>query len=1042
MNDPLHILNNAGPAESTAARRERFWRTLEEAMDDPAVRARLGRELPRDEGYLDPVSRRRFLQLSAVTLAVAGVTACTKQPLEPIVPYVRQPEGMTLGNPLFFATAFPLSGILRPVLVRSNEGRPTKIEGNPQHPASLGGTSVFSQGSLYDLYDPDRSQTIEYLGDVRTWAGFLGAMRGQVNAQKALGGAGIRLLTGTTTSPSFAAQVNALRKTFPQMKWHVYEPINRDMAKLGAKQAFGQVVDTRYDLAAADVVVSLDANFLSGEFPGFERYARDFAGRRKPDAGREMLRFYAIETSPTNTGGKADHRLGLKPSDFQQAVRTLGSLVQATGATAGDIPGPFGSFVLAVSAELGRARGRSLIIAGDHAPAEVHALAHQMNAALGNVGKTVFYTDPVEANPAVHIDSLKELVSDLQGNKVDLLIISGVNPVFDAPADLEFAKWIGAARLVVHHGLYQDETSAHAHWHVNAAHYLESWSDGRAYDGSISIIQPLIAPLYGGKTEHELLAGFSDNPDAAAYELIRGFWQSQQGGATGTRSAPGAMPGENAGGTLPPATPDFEIWWRRAVHDGYVGNSMLPEKSLAVRAGAIPVAAESAPNQLQVVFRPDPTVYDGRFGNNAWLQEIEKPLTTITWDNTIWTSLALAQRLGLYEAAMQQKQNVVELELGGRKVRGALYVQPGMPDGMITVFTGYGHTHIGHTGNGFGYNACAIRSSDAPWSAAGARIAQTGETLPIAKIQPEQQVHAGDIGKTTRDLVRIGTLEKYRQNPHFAQAAETQEPGTHGPDELPKDSLYPGWNYSSGYQWAMVIDLNSCVGCNACIVACQAENNIAVVGKEQVLKRRPMHWLRVDTYYDDLDNPRMYFQPLPCMQCESAPCEYVCPVGATTHSTEGLNDMTYNRCVGTRYCSNNCPYKVRRFNFFLFQDWNTPQLKLMRNPEVSVRSRGVMEKCTYCVQRITKARIAAEEEDRPIRDQEFTTACAQACPADAIVFGDQNQKDGRTARLKASPRNYGLLEELNTRPRTTYLAGVLNPNAALHTRDVQEAEEE
>jgi molybdopterin-containing oxidoreductase family iron-sulfur binding subunit len=1037
---------------------------IEEIIDDPAVRERLGRDLPRDEGYLDPVSRRKFLQLSAVTLAIAGVTGCTKQPLEPIVPYVRQPEGMTLGKPLFFATAFPLSGILRPVLVRSNEGRPTKIEGNPQHPASLGGTSLFSQASLYDLYDPDRSQTIEYLGDVRAWSGFLGAMRGQVNAQKAIGGAGIRLLTGATTSPSLAAQVNALKKNFPQMKWHVYEPLNRDMAKQGAQQALGQIVDTRYDIAAADVIVSLDANFLNGEFPGFERYARDFAARRKPDVpGREMLRFYAIETSPTNTGGKADHRLGLRPSDFEQAVTQLASTT-TSGRFVGSRSNSIQNWISEAAADLIKARGRSVVIPGDQAPASVHALAHQMNAALGNIGKTVFYTDSVEANPVIHIDSLRDLVNDLKANKVDLLIISGVNPVFDAPADLEFDKWVSSAKLVVHHGLYQDETSAHAHWHVNAAHYLESWSDGRAYDSTVSIIQPLIAPFYAGKTEHELLAAFSDNPDQSAYEIIRAFWQSQQHGSAPPRPTPAGapqanpnqgagqpgsgVPGETAGGTLQPPTTAFEVWWRRAVHDGFIANSQLPAKTFTARGGAPPTTPQPAQqnqNELEIVFRPDPTIYDGRFANNAWLQEIEKPLTTITWDNTIWISVTLAQRLGYYDAAMKQSANVMELDLRGRKVRGALYVQAGMPDGMITVFTGYGRTHSGHTGNGFGYNAYQIRCSDAPWSTTGVTITRTSQTILVAKIQPEQQIHAGDIKDRhgvpilTRDLVRIGTLDKYRQQPTFAQSEESVTPSVVGPDELPKTSLYPGFSYD-GYAWAMVIDLNSCVGCNACIVACQAENNIAVVGKEQVLKRRPMHWLRVDTYYDDLDNPRMYFQPLPCMQCEMAPCEYVCPVGATVHSTEGLNDMVYNRCVGTRYCSNNCPYKVRRFNFFLYQDWTTPQFKLMRNPEVTVRSRGVMEKCTYCVQRIAKARVTAEIEDRLIRDQEFTTACAQACPADAIVFGNQNQKDGRTAGLKQSPRNYGLLEEFNTRPRTTYLAGVLNPNPGLKTKDEEAPE--
>jgi MoCo/4Fe-4S cofactor protein with predicted Tat translocation signal len=992
------------------AKGPKYWRTLEELADDPAFRAAVAEQFPNGSTEtLDGISRRNFLKLASVSLAMAGVTACTKQPLEPIVPYVRQPEGMTLGLPLWFATAMPFThGILRPVIVKSHEGRPTKVEGNPQHPASLGGTCVHSQGSIYDLYDPDRSQTVIYLGDVRTWASFLGAVRPIVNAQAALGGAGVRFLTGSSTSPTLAAQFAGLKQKMPQMKWHVWEPINRDNVKLGAQQAFGEMVETRYDFSAADVVLSLDANFLDSSFPGFERYAREFAARRRPpdphaegDA-RPMLRFYAAATTPTNTGGKADHRWGLL-----FAVPLLAEFLP--GMIAGRCC--YNTDIWPIEKDLMAHRGSGLVIAGEYVAPETHAIAHQLNAALGNVGKTVFYTDPLEINPVIQAQSLRELVDDLNAGKVDLLVISGANPVFDAPADLDFASAISKARMVVHHGLYADETSVHAHWHVPATHYLESWSDGRAYDGTISIIQPLIAPLYDGRTEHELLGAFSDNPDLSSYEIVRNYWMSQRGlaPATGGVTMPGAQP--------TPEMAEFETFWKRSVHDGFVASSALAPKSVTAKpASASPPTAPQPPaGALEINFRPDPIIHDGRFANNAWLQELERPLSSITWDNSIWIGPHTAQKQKL------AFQDEVELELNGRRVRGPIYVQAGMPEDLLTVFTGGGRTKSGHTGNGFGYNAYAIRSSDALWSATGVKITKTGNQWTLARIQPEQLIE--DTAQLRgRHLIRTADLEEYKQHPNFAREEEEE------PQE--KGTLYPQYPYNA-YAWGMAIDLNSCIGCNTCIVACQAENNIPVVGKEETLKRRAMHWLRVDTYYEGLENPKIHFQPLPCMQCENAPCEYVCPVGATVHSTEGLNDMVYNRCVGTRYCSNNCPYKVRRFNFFLYQDWTTPQLKLMRNPEVSVRSRGVMEKCNYCVQRITKARIDSEKRDQRIKDGEFTTACAQACPADAIVFGDINDPESRVRKLKDSERNYALLGDLNTRPRTTYLAGVSNPNPEL-----------
>jgi MoCo/4Fe-4S cofactor protein with predicted Tat translocation signal len=975
-------------ARLAAAKGPLYWRTLEELAETEAFRDMVEMEFPSHAAaeWVDPVSRRNFLKLASVTMALAGITGCTKQPLEPIVPYVRQPEELVLGKPLYFATAMPFSGIARPVVVKSHEGRPTKIEGNPQHPAGGGGSDMFSQGSLYDLYDPDRSQTIQNLGEVRTWGNFLGTVRGKMNALQALNGAGLRILTETVTSPTVASQIQALLKTLPEARWHVWEPVNRDSVKLGAQQAFGQVVETQYRFGEADVVVSLDADFLNSTYHGFERYARDFAQSRDPESGKPMLRFYAVESTPTNTGAKADHRLPLRATDVETFARALATSIASAGSADA---GKFGAFLPALAKDLQAHRGSSLIIAGDYQTPAVHALAHAMNAALGNVGRTVIYTDPVEAFPAVQSQSLGQLMEDVVAKRVDTLLILGGNPVYNAPADAGFGENIGTIPLRIHLGHYFNETAGYCYWHVPEAHYLESWGDARAYDGTVSVIQPLIAPLYDGKTACEVLAAFGPNPEQSSYEVVRAYWQSQHPAA------------------------DFETVWRRMLHDGFMANTALAPRQFTARTAATAGAANSQQG-IEVIFRPDPTIYDGRFSNNAWLQEIPKPLTTLTWDNAVWMSVAMAERMHV------ATQDVVEISVGGSKVRGPICVQPGHPDNSVTVFFGFGRIHAGHTGNGAGFNVYPLRSNNTPWMAFGKVEHIEGERVILAKTQPQQMMEG-------RDLVRIATAEEFKQSPGFAHE-HAEEP----PHEL---TLYPDYKYDGAntYKWGMSIDFNKCIGCNSCIVACQAENNIAVVGKQQVLARRAMHWIRVDTYYEGLDNPRMYFQPLPCMQCENAPCEYVCPVGATVHSSEGLNDMVYNRCVGTRYCSNNCPYKVRRFNFFLYQDWTTPQLKMLRNPDVTVRSRGVMEKCTYCIQRITRARIESEEADRRITDGEFTTACAQACPANAIVFGDLNDAKSRVKKLKDSPRDYSLLGELNTRPRTTYLAGVRNPNPELES---------
>jgi MoCo/4Fe-4S cofactor protein with predicted Tat translocation signal len=989
-----------------------YWRSLEELAGSPAFQEALHREFAKGASeWVDSVSRRGFLKVMGASMALAGMTGCVRLPLEPIVPYVRQPEDVIPGRPQFYATAMTLGGYASPLLVESHLGRPTKIEGNDQHPASLGGTDIFAQAHILGLYDPDRSQSVVSMGDQRSWQSFLTAIRGPLTAQKALQGAGIRILTPTISSPTLADQLRGFLKIYPQAKWHVYEPINRDNVLEGAKLAFGQPVETRYDFEKADVIVSLDADFLYAGFPGNVRYIRDFAKRRSPDARGElegkwlMNRLYAIESTPTTTGAKADHRLPVEASrvpDFARFLLPLTEVMEHSSVLPNvekDSRFQYAGAALSIGKDLLAHRGSCVLIAGDHQSPEVHARVHAINAKLGNVGKTVLYSDPVDANPIKQTESLKDLVSDIQAGKVDLLIILGGNPAYEAPADLDFANVLknGKVPMRVHLGLYQNETAELCQWHVNQAHELEAWGDARAYDGTVSIIQPLIAPLYNGKSSLEFVALLSGQADATGYDLVRAYWQKQHSSA------------------------DFELFWRKSLHDGWIEGTTFTPKSVTAKSAIPGLEVKTEQSAIELNIRRDPTIYDGRFSNNGWLQELPKPMTKLTWDNAVLIGPKMAERLQI------KVEDVVELELNGKKVTGPVWIQAGHPDNSVTVTLGYGRRRAGRVGTAQGFDAYALRTSAAPWIATGLQIRKTSETYKLASTQGYQSMDTPDGGH--RPLVRETTLEDYRQRPNFA-AEEGEEPA-------PGLTLYKPYPYKEeDYAWGMAIDLNSCVGCNNCMLACQSENNIAVVGKEQTVIGRHMHWIRVDAYYQgDRDNPKAFFQPVPCQQCENAPCEVVCPVGATNHTPEGLNDMVYNRCVGTRYCSNNCPYKVRRFNFLLFQDWETPQYKMMRNPDVSVRSRGVMEKCTYCVQRINERRIDAEREDRKINDSnhedELKTACQQSCPAGAIIFGNINDPNSKVSKLKAQSRNYSLLGELNTRPRTTYLAEVSNPNPEL-----------
>jgi MoCo/4Fe-4S cofactor protein with predicted Tat translocation signal len=991
--------------------KKRFWRSLEQLAGTEEYQELARQEFPKTPPVKQQesgVSRRNMLKLMAASAGLAGLTACTKLPIEHIAPYVRPSEELVPGHPLFYATSMPRpEGGALGLLVKSNMGRPTKVEGNPDHPASLGSTDVFGQASVLDLWDPDRTQAVLHEGAITNYSEFLellGQLRSLYLTQK---GAGFRVLTETVTSPTLGSQLKALVAEFPEAKWHQYTPVNRHAEREGVRAVYGEYLSAYYKFDQADVIVSLEADFLcSGR--GGVRYSRDFADKRRiTDPHSSMNRLYVLDSMATITGGAADHRLPLKPSQVEAFAKALAAAVGVKGVEAGaqapaEVPA---DWMAGIVQDLQHHRGTSIILAGEQQPPIVHALAHAMNAALGNTGKTVTYTDPIEAQPVNEMESIRELVFDMNAGKVDALLIIGGNPVYNAPADLAFEKALDQVKLRLRLGIYNDETSYRCHWLVPQTHFLEAWSDERAYDGTACVVQPLISPLYGNLSAHEVLGALLGNPGRTPHEWVRGYWSDQK---------------------LAP-TVEYETFWETSLEKGVIAGTGFPAKTLTPKpdfAAALPKDANrnGASGSMEIAFRPDPTVWDGAFTNNSWLQELPKPLTTMTWDNAAYISVNTAQQLGV------MNDDVVEIAYEGRKLRLPVWVLPGHADGCVTVTFGYGRSRAGRVGNGTGFNAYSIWTSDKPGFGPISKPRKTGDRYHLVTMQRHNIITEGGRKEEEesenafeRDLVRVANLDEFRSNPDFA--ADSPEETTQAPN------LYPRYDYSTGYQWAMAIDLNSCVGCNSCVIACYAENNIAVVGKEQVDAGRIMQWVRVDTYWrGDLENPETYHVVMPCMHCENAPCEYVCPVGATVHSPEGLNLMVYNRCVGTRYCSNNCPYKVRRFNFELYSDWQTPSLYGVRNPDVTVRSRGVMEKCSYCVQRIKEAEINTQVENRTIQDGEVVTACQQACPTHAIVFGNINDPKSKIANQKAQSRNYVLLADLNIRPRTSYLARLRNPN--------------
>ncbi len=944
-----------------------FWRSLEELAESAEFRQYLDHEFP-ELARAFPVDRRQFLQLAAALLGGMGLSACEGPPQKWIVPYQRSPEWMVPGQPLFFASCVLLDGYAMPVLVESNMGRPTKVEGNPGHPASLGSTDIYAQAGVLDLWDPERSKAVSHRGNPSSWDEFHAALMARLSALPQ--GEGLYLLTETFTSPALNAQMQALLARYPKARWHRYHPLATGNAYEGTRLAFGKPLECRYHFDQAAVILSLDADFLR-EGPAHLRHARDFAARRDPNAA--MNRLYVLESAPGLAGAVADHRFAARACDIEAWALRIARALGVAGISAASSEAP--TWLGALARDLQNAEGASVVIAGERQPPIVHALAHAINFKLKNVGTTVEYTEP--ASLALGDADLRGLAAELAAGKVDTLLMLGGNPAYNSPVDLDFSGQLAKAGFSCQLSLYEDETSAAAEWHVPLAHELESWGDARAFDGSVTIQQPLIAPLYGGRSGLEFLAACLGEPQRDGYDIVREYWRTHFTGG------------------------DFESLWQSALRKGWIEGSAFPTLAVEPVAGLSFVPPSVDHSGLEVQFIADPTVHDGRFANNGWLQELPKPLLGLAWDNAALIGPALAERLGLANEAM------AELDYRGRRIEAPVWIMPGLADRTVILPLGYGRG--GRVASGCGFNAYALRQFDRPWFDDGLQIRGTGRSHALAAVQH----HHAMLG---RPIVQTATLAEFRANPNFANA--TLEPAA---------SLYPPYP-REGYAWGMSIDLNRCIGCNACTIACQAENNIPVVGKAEVMRGREMHWIRVDRYYrGSLDNPQTLFQPVPCMHCEQAPCEYVCPVEASIHDAEGLNVQVYNRCIGTRFCSNNCPYKVRRFNFLDYVD-ERPGIKAQKNPDVTVRWRGVMEKCTYCLQRISTARIAAEKENRRLRDGEVVTACQAVCPTEAIVFGDINDPASRVSRAKASPLNYSLLGELGTRPRTTYLARVANPN--------------
>ncbi|MFP4228342.1 MAG: Fe-S-cluster-containing hydrogenase [Salinivenus sp.] len=1090
-----------------------FWRHPAERGNSASEDA--GEDPEFGPGASEPpggASRRQFLQLMGAAMAMAGLAGC-RQPEEKIVPYARAPEGQMPGIPKRYATGMPFRDVLRPVLVQSHEGRPTKVEGNGDHPVGQNGTSPFEQASVLNVYDPDRSRTVRRDGEEASWEDFVSFCRGLADEAEERS---VAVVMEPSPSPTVQALRERLEDRFPDLRWVTYAAGGDDPVRQGTALAFGQPLRPRYNLGEAEVMVSLDSDFLDGRHRDFLHNTQAFAeGRRLESTDDEMSRLYVVESTFSTTGGAADHRLALPARRIQAFAAALGAELGVGSAPDTSWSEREQAHVREMARDLQEAGERGVVLAGASQPPEVHALAMAINQQLGALGTTVTLFDANEEETS-QAESIADLAGAMQDGDVDTLFLMGVNPVYDAPAELGFEEALENVEETVHLGLIRNETARACDWHVPRAHYLEQWGDGRAYDGTLSIIQPLIRPLYeDAHSEIEVLNVIATGVDAAGYDLVRDQWREQ-------------------------LSEPFEPKWRQALHDGYLEDSQFETASVGT-ADAPAVEMPSDEDDLEVVFRLDPKLLDGRFSNNPWMQELPHPITKIVWDNVALMSQATADDLGVEVEYSEGNfyADRIELSLNGQSVELPVWVQPGYPDGTIGVAMGYGRTlsttresystpfwdvtdevdvynggpiaggldEAGEPTDVVGENVAPLRPLDGR-VATGASAEKVDSGYLIATTQEEGSMQG-------RPIVRWATLDEFREDPYFVDDEQPYVPhlghddghgdddhggDDHGEDEhgdaageggaggdgaVQGEGAYglmagPGSNdhtvsgvagtqvepeggYTRGQrqreyptvwqddhpqnqeamksnpyygnQWGMSIDLNTCTGCNACVVACTSENNVQVVGKEEVSRGRHMYWIRNDRYYvtegEEDDNPDMMTQPVMCQHCENAPCESVCPVAATVHSPDGTNQMIYNRCIGTRYCANNCPYKVRRFNFYDWTNTLPTEVQMAQNPDVTVRSRGVMEKCSWCVQRIRGAQQQADNEDRDLQPNEVETACQQACPTDAITFGDLNNPESDVVAEKENPRRYELLSYLNTKPRLSYLGRVRNPNPRL-----------
>jgi molybdopterin-containing oxidoreductase family iron-sulfur binding subunit len=976
------------PAQNATGKK--YWRSLNELSGTSNFEQWVENEFPGGAEILDPNSRRSMLKLMAASFGLAGLVAC-RRPEEKILPVSKGAEDVIPGKPMYYATGFVHRGVVNGIQVEVHDGRPTKVEGNPMHPNSLGAASAFAQASVLNLYDPDRARLVHEGGKASNWAAWDKFAADQVAA---LGkGTGLRILSERTSSPTLLSVKADLLKKYPEAKWAEYDSLDGGAAIAAAEMVFGQRLQPTYHFDKAEVIVSLDDDFMGDDAATVEA-TRQFAKKRKVSKpGESMNRLYLVESRFSITGAMADHRLRIKSGEVLQFASDLAVEVGAKSALKVLKPGDATQkWLAAVARDLKANAGKCVVTAGPLQSPQVHALTYLINQTLGNVGTTVTFAKAI-FEPA---QTIGELAKEIGAGQVSTLVILGGNPAYTAPVDLDFAAAISKVAMSVYLGPEMDETAHAAKWHLPMAHQMEAWGDARATDGSATILQPQIAPLYGGRSAIEIAAQLLDGKVKKGYAVVQAYWKS----------------------VVPSA--DADRVWRKSLHDGVVAGSAYPEVKASVNAKAIPDVPASNLSGVEVVFLSG-NAGDGRFANNAWMQEAPEPMTKVTWDNAAHISPKMAADLKI------ETGGIVKIALGSRSIEIPAVVAPGQADGSVAVQLGYGRTKIGRVGEGVGVNAGLIRTSDGWAFASGATVTSVSGEHEFAITQEHHSMREPDMpGRKgeLRPVVREGSLAEYKEHPHFAPETDLVE-------EM--FDLQGVHDYSKGYQWGMTIDLNLCTGCNACLIACNAENNIPVVGKDMVRKGREMHWIRLDRYYTGTEeDPQAVMQPLGCQQCEAAPCENVCPVAATVHSPEGLNDMAYNRCVGTRYCANNCPYKVRRFNYL---DWHkniTTVQEMVHNPDVSVRMRGIMEKCTYCVQRIQEKRIAAKVDGRRmIRDGEIVTACQQTCPTEAILFGNINDPASAVAKAKAEPRDYTLLKEINTKPRTSYLARLRNPNPEL-----------